>query len=169
MKNRFIILGLLLAVLVITALIFVNSLDSVDESNKKSDNITDVVENVTGVDDGGNSLRKFVRKSAHVIEFAVLGASLAFLLYYVKLVHGKRLYGVGAFYALAVAVLDEYIQTLSDRSGMVNDIMLDFCGALIGVALALIIPVIVSMVKKHKKNAEAKANEAGESAAEGAN
>lgn len=169
MKNRFIILGLLLAVLVITALIFVNSLDTVDESNQKSDNVTDVVENVTGGENGESNLNVIVRKSAHVIEFALLGAALAFLLYYVKLVHNKRLYGVGAFYALAVAVVDEYIQTFSDRSGSVSDIMLDFCGVLIGVVLALIIPVIVSMVKKHKQKAEAKANATTESTSESDN
>ena len=84
MKNRFIILGLILAVLLVTALIFINSLDTVDESNQKSDSVTDIVENVTGDDERQLDLKKVVRKSAHLIEFAVLGAVIAFLLYYVK-------------------------------------------------------------------------------------
>ncbi len=151
MKNRFIILGLVLAVVLVTALIFLNSLDTVEESNQKSDSVTDVVENVTGEDDGSGNLRMVVRKSAHVIEFALLGAALAFLLYYIKLVHNKRLYGVCAFYALAVAVIDEYIQTFSDRNGSVKDIMIDFCGALVGVLLASIVPAVISAVKKHKQ------------------
>lgn len=157
MKNRFIILGLLLAVLLVTALIFINSLDTVDESNQKSDSVTDIVENVTG-DDGQFDLKQAVRKSAHLIEFAILGAVIAFLLYYVKLVHNKRFYGVGAFYALAVAVADEYIQTFSDRSGSVEDILLDFCGALIGVVLAMVVPAIISFVKKRKQKSEENVN-----------
>ena len=158
MKNRFIILGLILAVLLVTALIFINSLDTVDESNQKSDSVTDIVENVTGDDERQLDLKKVVRKSAHLIEFAVLGAVIAFLLYYVKLVHNKRFYGVGAFYALAVAVSDEYIQTFSDRSGSVEDILLDFCGALIGVVLAMVVPAIITFIKKRKQNSEEKAN-----------
>lgn len=85
----------------------------------------------------------FVRKSGHIIEFLVLAVlvSLVFTL------SGKRikfyLFNI-LFICLFTGVADEFIQTfITGRSGQVSDIVIDFCGAIIGV-------IIVALCTKKK-------------------
>ena len=68
-----------------------------------------------------------VRKLAHVLEYGILAALVW---------RADRRAAVVLGYALVVAILDETRQGLTrTRSGSPWDVMLDFCGALIGMLL----------------------------------
>ena len=74
-----------------------------------------------------------VRKAAHFCEFAALGFMAFWSSYRLCRKILRNLMPVG-FVCLAVAVIDEYIQTFSPgRSCEVGDVILDFAGSLCGV------------------------------------
>ena len=153
MKSKIIILCLIVSVLIINTLIFLNSFDDVVASQEKSDAISGVVESVvSGKSDNEWQFDVFVRKFAHVFEFSLLGIVLTSCLYLVKQCYSKRFYGFGCFYVLAVAVLDEYIQSFSNRTSSVNDILLDFSGFLIGAVLVFVGIFVFKVVRKTKEN-----------------
>ena len=80
----------------------------------------------------------FIRKCAHVFEFALLGIALA--------IYTKRLWvtlGVG----MTTAVIDETIQYFVGRGSMVTDIWIDTAGCLLGAAAVLL---IIAAQKKRK-------------------
>lgn len=144
MKKRIYITAL--AVLLMTALIFLGSAKneavSHSVSNSVAEMVTPVLDQVTDIK--GLDVNLLIRKAAHLMEFAVLGALVMSLLLQL---HRKAWLGYGCFYVLLVAVLDEYIQTFSDRSGKVEDVLLDLIGALLGFALI----AGVAMIKRKKK------------------
>ncbi len=77
----------------------------------------------------------FLRKAAHFCEFALLGAELAALFW---LRDGLRFQSLGsaAFASLLTAVTDESIQLFTpERGPALTDALLDFAGALTGIAL----------------------------------
>lgn len=84
----------------------------------------------------------FVRKSAHFCEFGLLGCELAGLF----LLHGGLRFQSlcnAAFAALLTAVTDETIQIFTGRGPQVQDVVLDFSGAVTGIlCLSLLIFLI---------------------------
>ena len=79
-----------------------------------------------------------VRKAAHFSEFALLGALLASTC----LTARRRInpWFVASPASLAVACADELLQLLSPgRACQVSDMLLDFCGAVTGIALVYLI------------------------------
>lgn len=127
-KQPFFIIATILA----TLFIWGNSIMSANYSDIGSDTIVSVIEKVAKVA-GGSVCRKetavLVRKSAHVLEFALQGFLLAgcFLG-----VFKKRIIYV-LFFGLMTACIDEFIQLFSDgRSSMIQDVFFDFSGALLG-------------------------------------
>lgn len=77
-----------------------------------------------------------VRKLAHGLEYAALGAGMAVYAYETI---GKRLPLIG-FSGLLAAVIDETIQLFSaGRSSQIGDVWIDFGGFAAGVALVLLI------------------------------
>lgn len=72
----------------------------------------------------------FIRKCAHVFEFALLGIALA--------IYTKKLWvtlGIG----MVTAVIDETIQFYVGRGSMVTDVWIDTAGCLLGAAAVLLI------------------------------
>ena len=72
----------------------------------------------------------FVRKCAHVFEFAIHGIALA--------IYTKKLWvtlGIG----MTTAVIDETIQYFTGRGSMVTDIWIDTAGCLLGCMIVMII------------------------------
>lgn len=89
-----------------------------------------------------------VRKTAHFLEFAVLGSltTLSVYAYYKK--PWRKVLQI-CFLTLAVAVTDETIQLfVPGRSGRVQDVWIDFAGACCGI---LILFFICWMLTKKKK------------------
>lgn len=144
------IVSFVLILLIVAVLFFIwgNSLESIPESQAKSLGmlklLTPLLEPIVGV---GNVTDHLVRKLAHFIEFGVLGALLT--LY--AAMHGRiRLQAVMncIFFGLATAVIDESIQLTSARGAQVQDILLDFFGALAGIALVWLIHTLTARIMR---------------------
>ncbi|MDR0928881.1 MAG: VanZ family protein [Oscillospiraceae bacterium] len=79
-----------------------------------------------------------VRKVAHAVEFAALGAAAVLLLAALRRVNAHMLlHAIGA--VLAVAVADEAIQIFTGRGAMVQDVLLDFAGGMVGLLAMLLL------------------------------
>ncbi len=79
----------------------------------------------------------FIRKCAHVFEFALLGIALA--------IYTKKLWvtlGIG----MVTAVIDETIQYFTGRGSMVTDVWIDTAGCLLGCM------IVMSILKFSSKN-----------------
>ena len=80
-----------------------------------------------------------VRKVAHFTEYFIL-AGLAVHLSYLYVCRWKNILGYMLFGLLLVPVIDEFIQLFSaGRAGMVQDILLDFSGAVTGMVVVKIL------------------------------
>ncbi len=77
----------------------------------------------------------FIRKAAHVSIFIVLGIALIDLT--IRLLRPYLLAGLFAYtVAITIAVFDEFHQILTGgRTGLIQDVLLDGTGALIGIVL----------------------------------
>ena len=83
-----------------------------------------------------------VRKLAHVLEFALLG----FLG-----VNAVSRYKISAVVCLFVAVIDEFIQKFSPgRSSQYSDIILDYFGVLIGMAVYFFLCYLIKRRREDK-------------------
>lgn len=136
---------LLIATIILTlAFIWSNSLVTGVKSNSESMEVTQKVQSV--VDPNKNippvKFNVFVRKSAHIFEFMLLGLELMLL----KLASKKIQLSTILFIILASAVIDEFIQSFSDRTDLVSDIIIDFSGALIAI---FIIQIVYLVCKKY--------------------
>ena len=88
----------------------------------------------------------FVRKSAHFCEFGLLGCELMLLFWLRSGVRFQNLCNA-AFAALLSAVTDETIQIFSGRGSQVQDVVLDFSGALTGI---LFVSLMIRLIEKRK-------------------
>jgi hypothetical protein len=126
-----------------------NSFQTIGDSYAASDTVGEAVKSVAEPvmnlfesDSGtvfGYDYMRLIRKGAHVLEFMTLGILL------VLLNAAEKRVGVFAilFVALSVGVIDETIQRYTGRTSQVKDIVIDFAGALAGMAIAAIIMLII--------------------------
>lgn len=148
---------LVLWVVTATLFIFVNSAMDCESSHGISENVINIIiDNEENEDNTENVETKetwklVVRKGAHMIEFAFLGISVICLSLMIYGRYRKSIIGFSFFYVLAIAVLDEYIQSFSDRSSSTGDIILDFCGALIGFFFGWLIFKLYEKIKSRYK------------------
>lgn len=80
----------------------------------------------------------FLRKLAHFVEFGILGAEFSFLLN-LRYRQGRQGFVNCAFAGLSAAVIDESLQLLSKRGSQVQDVLLDFCGFMVGLWICAVI------------------------------
>ena len=142
---------LLLLCIAMTLFIFSNSIRNSAESNETSGFFLDLLRPVTEALDkifGTADWNFIIRKGAHFTEFCILGMLVTSL----KLSLQAKTNGYCLFYVLSVAVTDELIQSFSDRTSSVRDVLLDFSGAAFGIALILLIYNIRIRRRKGKKN-----------------
>jgi len=145
----FVILSVLIA-----GFIFSNSSQKAEDSNKKSDAISETMQPVLDPD---NSIEEAdfkagTRKAAHVIEFLTLGLSVgaAFLCIYKQ---KKRLFvSLPLLLTLSVAVTDEFIQSFHGRTSTVKDVLIDCGGAFSGIFVIFLIAVLPQAIRRMKKN-----------------
>jgi VanZ family protein len=85
-------------------------------------------------------IRLYIRKAAHLTEYAVL-AVLAFRALYLSLdVSTPRVIGLTIALVLAVAALDELRQSfLATRTGSLADVAIDLTGGALGVGLIVVL------------------------------
>ncbi len=131
------------SVILLSVLIFSFSAETGSKSNVISEGITQkIVKSDNGVDTQNNSFHKaihqLVRKSAHFLEFALLGILVYYLVksYNLPL---KLCVVISLAYALIFAISDEVHQLfIPGRSGRIVDVIIDFGGSIIGVGILLL-------------------------------
>ena len=101
--------------------------------------------------DSDDRMHKFVRKAAHFIEFAALGGCIGLFTDGVT----RRFWQSWAvfmplFVILLTGVVDEFIQSFSDRTSMVKDVLLDFSGGLFGLLCAGMLLYACSRLQKKR-------------------
>jgi len=132
--------------------IFSNSMLSGEDSNQKSGVIVEIIRPI--IDPDGHmatyEIQYIVRKTAHFMEFFILGASLTVI----SFLFGKKVFSpwlfMPMFFTLAAAVADEFVQSFTGRTSLVSDIVIDFSGGMSGIVLTIIIYAIFLAIKKHK-------------------
>ena len=77
-----------------------------------------------------------VRKAAHFTEFAVLGLCLGGFAGNLGVIRFRRYIALPMLIALGVAVADEFLQYFTGRGSMVTDVVLDYAGAMTGLAVS---------------------------------
>ena len=115
--------------------IFSNSIPSIPESKKTSEQIMEIVDPVLSnfVEDS-DMRHHIVRKSAHVIEFFSLGILLTALLHTLK----QSVFW-GCSIGIFVALIDETIQIYTNRGAQLQDVWLDFGSLLVAVVITSVI------------------------------
>ena len=142
-KNQKARLRLLLRLVLIATLCFIWSNSMVGKEGSASLSRT-VTAWLNGI--GIPVTEHFVRKAAHFCEFGLLGCELMLLFWLRSGVRFQNLCNA-AFAALLSAVTDETIQIFSGRGSQVQDVVLDFSGALTGI---LLVSLIISLIEKRK-------------------
>lgn len=147
-KSRsLIVFGALTAAM--TLFIFSNSLRGSVDSHAMSNSLIDLLMPLLSAVEkafGEINWVLVIRKGAHLTEFCILGILVWNFMLAIRHSCGKNLFGYGLFYVLAVAVTDEFIQSFSDRTSAVSDVLIDFTGALLGIGLVS----LVVFLKKQK-------------------
>lgn len=128
-----------------TLFIFKNSSETAAVSSVRSGAITAFLGNIVS--------EKFIRKMAHLIEYAVLGFLICNVMHSFDYINKK-----GTIIALVsgfvIASADELIQLTSDgRSPQFSDVCIDFCGVLLGYIFLRIILILIMKISKSKMNA----------------
>lgn len=148
-KEKIISIILIIITMFITAFIFINSLMDYNVSHNSSGAITGIIMPDNAVN--YEILETIIRKLAHLVEYAFLGMAVMSLILNVRKQYKKTFYGFAFFYVLIAAVVDEYIQSFSDRSSSTGDILLDFSGAVIGFLIIILIFRFVIWLKQYRK------------------
>ena len=156
MNLRFV--WLLLAACV-TAFIWQQSTLPREESTETSEAVREVIVTIVGGEETalGSFFDRFVRKIAHVTEFAVLGLCIeAYLTRRHTLVRDF----IALAFGLAVASVDELIQVFTGRGPAVTDVLLDLGGYVAATLLLRLFAWCVIWVKEKRKATAPAANTA---------
>lgn len=133
--------------------IFSNSIVSREESGATSHGIAAFLQSILDPNQkiDPDLFHTLVRKLAHFTEFGLLGVELALI----RRLSVGRVFGVGwfslAFALLAVANIDEFIQSFTGRGSQVSDSLIDFAGGIAGtVAVAVAYWLILGIAEKRR-------------------
>lgn len=97
-------------------------------------------------------LHVFVRKAAHFVEFSALGICAGGYAVNLGRINGRKYIAMPAWLTLMIAVCDEFIQVFSGRAGMVEDVVLDYCGALFGLMIVALYVRLQSCKEKMEQS-----------------
>lgn len=127
--------------------IFSNSFKSGVESSQASDSIVNTIIKKLGLTIDVDLLTLLIRKAAHLTEFFILGILVALCFYYLN--SKFKYYTVKIlFIGMSAGLTDEFIQSfINGRSSEVRDVVIDFCGVLIGY---IVIYFVDKSKRKHK-------------------
>lgn len=149
-KWSVICVALSLVTLCVMLFIFSNSLKSPSRSNNDSDYF---VEHIKPVVDPYNKIKRenfsfAVRKTAHVLEFALLGFCASALFWAVgKKIKGKY-YHFPAILVIFTAVVDELLQKISQRTSSIKDVCIDIAGGALGIGVFIVLAVVCHLIFK---------------------
>lgn len=161
-------------ILVNMALIFFFSSESGDESGDRSAGVTDMILEIICPDYDRlpqaeqqamlTRMHHLVRKTAHFLEYALLGFLITCLLVYlsrfpVPKIQVWHTWVLPAGFCLLYAASDEIHQIFSGRGPRVTDVLIDFAGAVFGIAClhlcVWLIGRICEAIKHRKEGKEA--------------
>ena len=145
MKRKIILAVAWALVIAVCVTIFVFSGMVADDSAEQSGFIRELLTKIFGV----GFTEFFIRKLAHMSEYAALGFLSAFAFAY-TFKNAKRFY-FGILFTLVYAIGDEIHQLfIPGRSGQVRDVLIDMAGALLGVLVLGICYFIYIKIKGKK-------------------
>ncbi len=137
------ILPLLTALVLV--FIFSNSFAGQEESAQDSAFIMQLIEPILELFVGkGNVTQHLVRKLAHFCEFGLLGLLLG--------LRSRKPNCRVLLLALLCALTDETIQIFTGRGPQVQDVWLDFAGAVTGILAGCVLMLIGGIIAKRRKN-----------------
>ena len=133
-----------LCCLVIWSFSFDNAESSGAESDRVGEITSEAVEKVSGAK---VTFEPFViRKTAHFVEFAVLGVLLYMTFHYFGIRKIKTNYAIGVSVSFAVAAIDEFLQLFSEgRSAQMGDVLLDVIGSMFAFSICVCIYFLSTM------------------------
>ena len=153
-KQKVISAVLVILILATLAFIWGNSLQTIPESSAKSEKVLKAVTPTLEIFVGkGNATDHLVRKIAHFIEFSVLGIELALFMTVRKRVSIQSVSNC-LFAGLSTAVIDESLQLISNRGSQVVDVLLDFCGVVVGISIILVFYALTNPKKRYRASRE---------------
>lgn len=161
-KKHIVCSALILLIVLTVCFIFGNSLKSPAESMEQSGRVLELLRPILSPNGeiSDEELSFFIRKTAHFVEYALLGAECAVLAFVIngKMTLAGVLYSAGG--CLLTADIDEYIQSFTGRGSMVSDVLLDFSGAVTGILLsfAAAYAIMKTAVSRRKKRYEGAAS-----------
>ena len=145
---------LVAAIVLWCAFIFSNSCVSREASGEVSGSIsgplTPLLEALFGADAATADV--IVRKCGHLLEFSLLGFLVCRLVRKIKTNVGRSYDAHGALFALLVGVFDEYIQSFTGRGSQVQDVLIDFVGAMLGFGICFGVSSLAQNYKKKRIN-----------------
>ena len=148
MKNsRYIILFFIVLTI---AFIWGNSTLSQEQSNQVSQTVREVVNKIVPANEqnpDGSFSNHFIRKAAHVFEYATLGVLLAVLIDKITL---KQM-GFALAFGVVIASFDETIQIFFQRGPAVRDVMIDTCGLVCGMLCVYFIRILSRELRRRKE------------------
>ena len=148
--------------LVWMCVIFAFSAQTKEESGAVSEGLSYRMVNTTGkllhlnideekIREIANAIEHFVRKGAHMTEYAILAILLCIWLGRWQMSRTRLACIAGAFTVL-YACSDEFHQLFVEgRAGRVNDVLIDSAGAVLGLALFLFIRACTNKAAKRRK------------------
>ena len=152
-KRKFSLKTVILIIIVLMAVIFIymNSMATAMTSTQQSYIVLDFIypfieklglENINVI--------FYVRKSAHILEFAFLGFCVSLVINHISDKKYKCI-SLGLPICMFIALIDETIQLFSEgRAGLVSDIWIDTFGSLIGIIVFFICLYIYKLIFKKK-------------------
>ena len=149
-KSTVILLKILYVILVISfiAFIFSNSLESREVSSSKSTGIVEKINEVLEQIHPQLSIKEvFVRKSAHFIEYFILG-SLVFGFMIMNRFSKFKYFIYPCFFCCLIAMTDETIQYFSQRGSMLIDVWLDLTSSVFALLMLYLIHKGYVKIKK---------------------
>jgi len=148
--------GVLLLALMTMIIAF--STESKSESGERSKGVTEMVAEllVPGYQDMTpeeqqktvQALHRPIRKLAHFSEFCLLGMLCAAFMHLLKKGKYWLWWVIPTVFCLLYATADEVWQIFTHRGSSVTDVIIDFCGSVVGICL---IHLIWYLVEKHKR------------------
>ncbi|MGN0696612.1 MAG: VanZ family protein [Oscillospiraceae bacterium] len=97
-----------------------------------------------------SELNPFVRKLAHFTEYTLMGAAIYSLVLSADPAFIRKKRTVSLTAAAVFALLDELHQLfVAGRSGKITDVLIDSCGAALGILAVTVIVIVVKYVREH--------------------
>lgn len=151
--NRLILITLMALIIVNTAVIFLSSMASVEESVEISSGVMAFIKGIIDPNDKIDTefFHHIVRKAAHFTEFFTLAMFYTVLRKKLQeyMLFVQNMVMIVPFITLFTAVLDEFIQSFTGRGTSVRDVILDFSGSVCGI---IITTVVFNIIKTKSKN-----------------